>query len=128
VRLSGNGHASRARTRAVPSNSRYVGDSDLRCTFGCCAKLAFRPTRRLLMQSTVDPPPSSAQGPNSSSSAAPPITPLTQRQRQRGKRLYFLYGAFNSFSYPVLADNVVTLVLLRLGGDELWVGATSALL
>jgi HEAT repeat protein len=56
------------------------------------------------------------------------VTPLTHRERARGKRWYYVYGVFNSLSYPVLAENVVTLVLLRLGGTETWVGATSALL
>ncbi len=66
-------------------------------------------------------------GPNAVPGAGP-VTPLTLRERARGKRYYFMYGAFNSISYPVLAEGVVTLVLLRLGGRELWVGATSALL
>ena len=78
------------------------------------------------MQSTVPQPGVSPNG--GSVAAQPPVTPLTQRERERGKRWYYVYGIFNSLSYPVLAENVITLVLLRLGGNETWVGATSALL
>jgi MFS family permease len=54
--------------------------------------------------------------------------PLSLRQRERGKRYYTIYSIFNSISYPVLAEGVVTLFLLRLGGSEIWVGAVNALL
>ena len=79
------------------------------------------------MQSAAPPPQPAPVSPSPAGVPAP-VTPLTQRQRERGKRWYYAYGVFNSLSYPVLAENVVTLVLLRLGGNETWVGATSALL
>ncbi|HUJ73401.1 MAG TPA: hypothetical protein VL359_01025, partial [bacterium] len=58
----------------------------------------------------------------------PGVVPLSLRERASGKRYYRLYAIFNSISYPVLAEGVVTLVLLRLGGTETWVGVTAALL
>jgi MFS family permease len=54
--------------------------------------------------------------------------PLSLKERAIGKRRYFTYGFFNSLSYAVLAEGVVILALLRLGGTELWVGAVSALM
>ncbi|HEX7927935.1 MAG TPA: hypothetical protein VF678_10105, partial [bacterium] len=57
-----------------------------------------------------------------------PVLPLSMKERERGKSYYMLYSVFNSISYPVLAEGVVTLFLLRLGGSEVWVGAVNALL
>jgi len=54
--------------------------------------------------------------------------PLSLKDRAKGKRRYFTYGFFNSVSYAVLAEGVVILALLRLGGTAVWVGAVSALM
>ncbi len=56
------------------------------------------------------------------------LLPLSLKERAKGKRRYFYYGFFNSMSYAVLAEGMVILMLLRLGGTELWVGAVSALM
>jgi len=61
-------------------------------------------------------------------SREPELLPLSLKERAIGKRRYFTYGFFNSLSYAVLAEGVVILALLRLGGTELWVGAVSALM
>ncbi|UCF93798.1 MAG: hypothetical protein JSW39_06470 [Desulfobacterales bacterium] len=52
---------------------------------------------------------------------------LTLKQRARGKRFYYLYAFFNSFSWASLAEGVVILLLLRLGASETWVGIVAAL-
>jgi hypothetical protein len=60
--------------------------------------------------------------------AQPEVLPLSLRERAVGKRRYFTYGFFNSLSYAVLAEGVVILALLRLGGTERWVGVVSSLM
>ncbi|MCZ6628433.1 MAG: hypothetical protein O7E56_09415 [SAR324 cluster bacterium] len=55
------------------------------------------------------------------------IAPLTLAQRKHGKRYYYSYALFNSLSYAALAEAVVLLMLLRLGGTASWVGAVSAM-
>lgn len=60
--------------------------------------------------------------------APPEVLPLSLRSRQKGKRLYYLYGIFNSVSYAVLAEGLVILMLLRLGATEIWVGAVAGLI
>ncbi len=73
--------------------------------------------------------PGNIRKPPLTEAAQPPqFLPLSLKQRQRGKRYYTIYSIFNSISYPVLAEGVVTLFLLRLGGSEVWVGAVNALL
>jgi MFS family permease len=57
----------------------------------------------------------------------PEITPLTLAERRRGKKYYYSYAFFNSLSYAVLAEAVVILLVLRLGGGAVWVGAIGAL-
>jgi len=52
---------------------------------------------------------------------------LTLKQRAHGKRFYYLYAFFNSFSWAALAEGVVILLLLRLGASETWVGIVTAL-
>ena len=52
---------------------------------------------------------------------------LTRNQRGKGKRLYYVYGFFNSISWAALAEGVVILVLLRLGATESWVGIVVSL-
>jgi len=52
---------------------------------------------------------------------------LTFKQRARGRRFYYLYAFFNSFSWASLAEGVVILLLLRLGATETWIGATTSL-
>ena len=52
---------------------------------------------------------------------------LTLKQRALGKRFYYLYAFFNSFSWAALAGGVVILLLLRLGASETWVGVVTAL-
>jgi HEAT repeat protein len=52
---------------------------------------------------------------------------LTRNQRARGKRLYYVYGFFNSISWAALGEGVVILVLLRLGATESWVGLVVSL-
>lgn len=56
------------------------------------------------------------------------IPPLSLQQRAIGKKRYFLFSAFNSISFAVLAESLVILMILRLGGDESWVGAVTAML
>lgn len=56
------------------------------------------------------------------------IPPLSLQQRAIGKKRYYLFSAFNSISFAVLAESLVILMILRLGGDESWVGAVSAML
>lgn len=53
---------------------------------------------------------------------------LSLRERKRGHRYYYAYSLFNAISYGLLAEGLVVLILLRLGGSEAWVGGTSALL
>ena len=57
----------------------------------------------------------------------PEAVPLTLAERKRGKRFYYTYALFNSFSYAALAEAVVILMLLRLGGTAAWVGAVTAM-
>jgi hypothetical protein len=57
--------------------------------------------------------------------ATPP--PLTLAERKRGRKLYYSYASFNALSYPALAEAIVILILLRLGGNAVWVGAVSAM-
>jgi len=52
---------------------------------------------------------------------------LTLKQRALGKRFYYLYAFFNSFSWAALAEGVVILLLLRLGATETWVGIVTSL-
>lgn len=52
---------------------------------------------------------------------------LTLKQRARGKRFYYLFAFFNSFSWATLAEGVVILLLLRLGASETWVGIVASL-
>lgn len=52
---------------------------------------------------------------------------LTLKQRAIGKRFYYLYAFFNSFSWAALAEGVVILLLLRLGATESWVGIVTSL-
>ncbi|MEW6671316.1 MAG: hypothetical protein AB1427_06405 [Thermodesulfobacteriota bacterium] len=52
---------------------------------------------------------------------------LTLKQRALGKRFYYLYAFFNSFSWAALAEGVVILLLLRLGATETWVGLVTSL-
>ena len=52
---------------------------------------------------------------------------LTLKQRAIGKRFYYLYAFFNSFSWASLAEGVVILLLLRLGATETWVGIVASL-
>lgn len=52
---------------------------------------------------------------------------LTLKQRARGKRFYYLFAFFNSFSWASLAEGVVILLLLRLGASETWVGIVASL-
>ena len=52
---------------------------------------------------------------------------LTFKQRARGKRFYYLFAFFNSFSWASLAEGVVILMLLRMGATEAWVGLVAAL-
>jgi len=52
---------------------------------------------------------------------------LTLKQRALGKRFYYLYAFFNSFSWAALAEGVVILLLLRLGASETWVGIVTSL-
>ena len=68
---------------------------------------------------------------NSGPSANPKPTPLaglTARARARGKRLYYIHSSFNAVSWAALAEGVVILMILKLGGSEIWVGAVSALI
>ena len=52
---------------------------------------------------------------------------LTFRQRATGRRFYYLFAFFNSFSWAALAEGVVILMLLRMGATETWVGIVAAL-
>lgn len=54
-------------------------------------------------------------------------TPLTLAERGRGRKLYYSYAFFNALSYPALAEAIIILILLRLGGDAVWVGGVSAM-
>lgn len=56
-----------------------------------------------------------------------PDLSLTLKQRAIGKRFYYLYAFFNSFSWAALAEGVVILLLLRLGATETWVGIVTSL-
>ncbi len=52
---------------------------------------------------------------------------LTFKQRTRGKRFYYLFAFFNSFSWASLAEGFVILILLRMGATETWIGLVVAL-
>jgi len=55
------------------------------------------------------------------------VPPLSAADRAHGKRLHFLFAFFNAISWAALAEGVVILMLLRLGANERWVGAVTAL-
>lgn len=55
------------------------------------------------------------------------VVPLTLDERRRGKKYYYSYALFNALSYAVLAEAVVILLVLRMGGGPVWVGAIGAL-
>ena len=53
----------------------------------------------------------------------PEPVPLTLGERRRGKKYYYSYALFNALSYAVLAEALVILLVLRMGGGPVWVGA-----
>ena len=57
----------------------------------------------------------------------PEPVPLTLAERKRGKKYYYSYAFFNALSYAVLAEALVVLLVLRLDGGPVWVGAIGAL-
>jgi hypothetical protein len=52
---------------------------------------------------------------------------LTLKERAKGKRFYYLFAFFNSFSWASLGEGVVILLLLRLGASETWIGIVASL-
>ena len=53
--------------------------------------------------------------------------PLSLSERRRGRKYFYSYALFNALSYAVLAESVVILLVLRMGGGPVWVGAIGAL-
>lgn len=55
-------------------------------------------------------------------------SPLSLSDRARGRRRYLVFATFNAFSYALLAEGMVVLLLLRLGAGERWVGWVSSIM
>lgn len=52
--------------------------------------------------------------------------PLSYSQKKRGRRLFYLFALFNSFSFLLLSGNIITLYLIRLGASTTIIGVASA--
>lgn len=56
------------------------------------------------------------------------IRNISARQRQKGRRSYLWFNFANSISYNLLAETVIVLFVLQLGGNTTWAGAVSAVI
>lgn len=73
-----------------------------------------------------DPHPRESGSPGQESLEEP--ASLSLSEMARGKRRYMVFSTFNAFSYALLAEGMVVLLLLRLGAEERWVGGVSAIM